>query len=740
MRTHTVPHALPFPGPFQANPTADTSDHPTATDRHRAARLRLVGSVGTAGSADALPAPTLGTHRDPSPRRRWARHGWPIVELLGVAALIIGLVSVIMGGLDGNDGGRPAVIPMAGVGTATPEPGSDEVAALPDPGQTGVMPGPGIDGDPELIWRVPIEDVTSDLFVSDGTVVRAHFSDEIPADFPNTTNPWTIDALSARAGTPIWSTEVDASGVQIGGIWQRTIVVVASGEYGPIRIGDEEIGDGGQGLVVGLDLATGAVQWSRSLVNEVSGPPALTVPTISNGIAYVPTTLGPMYSVDITDGSINWTATIDDLPLDQLDGASFSRPAVSNGVVSAYSMATGKVYALDAGTGKPIWSTRVADPLIETPIGTPTDGLYTTNDVPSVSTPAIADDTLYLSLGWYTGDAAQSLMAIDVESGTELWTTDLGSIDLSDVNRQRGVSQPYVTDDAVIVSIGGSDGNRLIASATGTGDQLWELPLSDEQSSAMSIVGDTGYVGGADGTLTAVDLAIGEETWSLELGGAASRAPFVIDGVIYQASEDDQLYAIGGSGSSEATPGASTNISGLASCDVEPRAPASELFAMAAEQTPVSTLVEPVSVGTEPDQFLTAPTIAWDDLPVGTPADAEVATAIQQTVDGISTCTRAGDQAQVAAYYSDDFFSRPYNQGVAKFSDNYFPSSEIPVMSGDLRVLDDGRVGMIATEGLISREIGQNQATLYIFAEQPDDQWLIDEVVIVNNNGLAPQG
>ncbi len=740
MQTHTLSPAIPFPGPIGRSPSTDAnSTRPADADaRHREARLRLIGS---AASAPAAPlSPTLGT-RGGSVRRRWVRHGWPIVELVGAAALIIGLVSIIMSGLGGDNGGRPAFVPMAGVGTATPAAGLDEAAALPDAGQTGVMPGPGIDGNPEPVWRVPIQDHTGDLFASDGTIIRSRFSSELPADFPNTDNPWTIEALSARAGTPMWETEIESSGIQIAGVWQGTIVFVASSQSGAVRVGNEQIGEPGQGFVVGMDLATGTMLWSTLVSDDSVAPVSIFSPTLANDQIFVPTSQGRLYSLDASMGSINWTATIVDEAATQAAIQSISRPAVEGDVVSVYSSASNSVVALDANTGEQRWALQVNDPPV---LGTPVAGIEVIlESAPSVIGPAIANGRVFVSIGSYSGDAAQSLMAIDLATGTELWTTQLGSIDITDPNRQRGVSQPYVTADAVIVSIGGSDGNSLIAISPETGEQVWEHRLSDGQSSQMSIVEETGYVARNDGTLSGIDLQTGDELWSVDTGGALHAAPYVVDGMLYQAADDGQLYALGEGGMADTTPGASSDISGLPACDIEPRAPASEVFAMAADQTPAATLVEPAPLvapdGTTSD-FLMPATLVWDEVPVGSPADADVATAIQQTVDGITTCTRTGDQAQVAAYYTDDYFSRPYILGLAEFSDRYFPSTEIPVMSGDLRVLDDGRVGMIATEGLISREIGQNQATLYIFTEQPDGRWLIDEVVIVNNSGRAPQG
>jgi outer membrane protein assembly factor BamB len=738
MQAHTASPAspaFPFLAPGNYPHDAPHSAIPEAQARHREARLRLLGG---ASAANTLQVPVgIGRRRNGTLRQGWNRHGWPIVELLGVAALIIGLVSVMVGGLNGGDqsGGRPAVIPpLANVGTATPDTGSNGVAALPDPGQTGVMPGPGPAGNPELVWRVPIQDVTSDLFVSDGTIVRARFSDQIPADFPATINPWTIEALSARAGTPIWESTIEASGVQIGGIWQGTIVLVATGEYGPIRIGNEQIGEQGQGFVLGMDLMSGALQWSTRVTDDSAVPASVFSPTLANDHLFVSTSQGQLYSINPTFGAIDWSAAIGDQTVRQAALQSFSKPAVEDNVVVVYSWATGSAYAFDTVSGRQNWEFELS--------ADPAEGYSRI----SINGPVMTGGSVYFTSADYgsaNSTGAQSLIAVSAKSGKLTWTTELDSIDLSTGSRPYGVGQPYIAGDHVLVSIAGADGFGLTAFSTETGDQVWKHSFGDSLFSQLSIVDDTAYVARVEGELTGIDTQTGDELWSLKTGGELRRAPYVVDGTVYQAGQDGQLYALGDAGSAGATPGAAANISGLASCDVAPRAPASDVFAKAAKQTPAATLVEPAplagSDGTTSD-FLMPATIAWDDLPVGSPADADVATAIQQTVDGVTTCTRAGDQAQVAAYYTDDFFSRPYNLNAGGPVGGYFTSSEIPVMSGDLRVLDDGRVGMIATEGLISREIGQNEARLYIFAEQPDGQWLIDEDVIVNNSGEAPQG
>ncbi len=733
MQTHTGSPALPFRGPISRSPAAGAAGAITARVRHREARLLLVGSAASAPTASR--SPMLGS-RGASLRRRWTRHGWPIVELVGAAALIIGLVSVIMSGLGGDNGGRPAFVPMAGVGTATPSAESEDLAAIPDPGQTGVMPGPGIDGQPELVWRVPIETGSDSLAVADETIVRAHASQQ-----SNQTSSWVIETLSARAGTPNWESQVGASDVQISGMWQGTIVLTANALDSPVSVRGEPLGETNQGLVIGLDLTTGDVQWSTQITEDSTLPTTILWPTIADDTVLVPTSAGKLYSLALPGGSVNWIVEVADEDVPLAANLTLSRPAVADGLVTMYSGQTGSAYAFDAVTGRRNWESEIT--------GDPVAGLSPT----TVSGPVMTGGSVFFTTADYGyGDdagGAQSLISINAQSGNMDWTTELEPIDLTTGARPYGVGQPYVAGDNIIVSIAGANGFGLTAFSAETGDQVWDHSFGDALFSQLSIAGDTAYAARVEGELTGIDVQTGDELWSLATGGELRSAPYIVDGMVYQVGQDGQLYALGSGTTADAALDPSTDISGLPSCDVEPR-PDPTLTQDGGPftppdptelGTPAATLVDPVYVSSQGNQFPTAPTIAWDNLPVGSPADANIADEIAVTVDGITTCARAGNDGQVATFFSEDFFLRPYISQ-ATYSSGYltFSSSYLPVMSNDLRILDDGRVGMIATEGQMSGEIGNNQATLYIFAERPDGQWLIDEVVIVNNSGEAPQG
>ncbi|MGE0080899.1 MAG: PQQ-binding-like beta-propeller repeat protein [Thiohalomonadaceae bacterium] len=74
--------------------------------------------------------------------------------------------------------------------------------------------------------------------------------------------------------------------------------------------------------------------------------------------------------------------------------------------------------------------------------------------------------------------------------------------------------EPVVSRDLVVV--GSPMG--VFALDAGSGEIRWHLP-SPHTLYSPTVIGDTAYVGGEDGTLRAVDLASGEVRWRLELHG-----------------------------------------------------------------------------------------------------------------------------------------------------------------------------------------------------------------------------
>ena len=162
-------------------------DHPPGPDPAFVARLRedLTMATPTRATTPASidPSPEAPTSI-PSPRRRaglrasrseqtggrpitsrqalvrsWNRRAWPVLELLAAAVLILGLVTVMTGG---GSGWLPSILVSDDEHAArqstptTIDPDGAVAMAQGDAGRSGVMLGPGVDGQPDLRWRTEV--------------------------------------------------------------------------------------------------------------------------------------------------------------------------------------------------------------------------------------------------------------------------------------------------------------------------------------------------------------------------------------------------------------------------------------------------------------------------------------------------------------------------------------------------------------------------------------------------------
>ena len=90
--------------------------------------------------------------------------------------------------------------------------------------------------------------------------------------------------------------------------------------------------------------------------------------------------------------------------------------------------------------------------------------------------------------------------------------------------------------------------------------------------------------------------------------------------------------------------------------------------------------------------------ILFDDFPDGDPTPPEVTDAIQVAIAEMAACSRPGYEAQLAAYYSDDYFLRRPDLAPV----GYLGLSEAtPTMYTEpfesATVLEDGRIAMLFT-------------------------------------------
>ncbi|MGM0628687.1 MAG: PQQ-binding-like beta-propeller repeat protein, partial [Candidatus Fermentibacterota bacterium] len=141
-------------------------------------------------------------------------------------------------------------------------------------------------------------------------------------------------------------------------------------------------------LVCMLNASDGTVYWLRELDEYTTGSV-----TIWQDMALVPTYEGPLYALDVSDGSTVWTNT------DSEGGYWDTSPTVKDGVIyiggEDYC-----VHAIDAASGQLIW---------ETSIGGRVE-----------STPAVHDGRVFAGCAF--PQSGTSMNALSMEDGEILWT------------------------------------------------------------------------------------------------------------------------------------------------------------------------------------------------------------------------------------------------------------------------------------------------------------------------------
>jgi outer membrane protein assembly factor BamB len=196
------------------------------------------------------------------------------------------------------------------------------------------------------------------------------------------------------------------------------------------------------------------------------------------------------------------------------------------------------------------------------------DGSVTTS-------PAVADAVAYFA------DETGTVSAVDVQTGQQLWTRDIGGgsgIDSSpavDPTVESGVvfvgaesgsvdalkakngkivwstslgtsaieSSPAIADGVIYI---GSDSGDLYAIAEKTGAVVWQTGLgsSVRSSPAVDPSANLVIVGDEAGDVTALSSVTGAVQWSFSTGGPVVATPLIYKGDVYVGSESDQFYGL----------------------------------------------------------------------------------------------------------------------------------------------------------------------------------------------------
>lgn len=190
----------------------------------------------------------------------------------------------------------------------------------------------------------------------------------------------------------------------------------------------------------------------------------------------------------------------------QLGGKGYyASPVLAGGVVYAGAM-DGRVHALNAVTGREIWSAATGGPV--------------------KFTPALCRGLLVVS------SADRNVYAFDARTGAEIWRVPTDSTI---------ATAPAAVGPRVIV---GDLQGRVLALDAGTGEEAWRFQAGGLVYSRPGAADGLVFVGCWDRSLHALNAGTGERRWSFPTGGAIDSAPVVAEGLVYFGSGDRRLYAV----------------------------------------------------------------------------------------------------------------------------------------------------------------------------------------------------
>ncbi|HEU0024301.1 MAG TPA: PQQ-binding-like beta-propeller repeat protein [Thermoleophilaceae bacterium] len=265
--------------------------------------------------------------------------------------------------------------------------------------------------------------------------------------------------------------------------------------YGRVYVAQQK------GLFFAVDAETGKVDWKKSLRRCAAASP-----TLGDGVVYQ----SYMHPVECLQGQagangfvVAWDADtgrerwrFNSAPIE-------SSPLLRNGRLYVGSW-DHNVYALNAKTGRKIWSFQADD---------------------EVNTSAS-----YWRRTIYIASDGGTLYALNSRTGKLRWSAQS--------NSQFGSREFFYATPTVAygrVYLGNTDGTMYVFGAR-SGKLLWARPLGSYIYGAAAVANRRVFVGTYDGKFYALDAATGDTIWQIDAPGAVHAAPTVMSGLVYYAT------------------------------------------------------------------------------------------------------------------------------------------------------------------------------------------------------------
>lgn len=214
------------------------------------------------------------------------------------------------------------------------------------------------------------------------------------------------------------------------------------------------------GGVVVADAGSGRVAWQHARRGD-DGPVPVSRPSVRNGRVYLGTVRGAVVGLRLEDGRVSWEQSVTDGDTTPL------QVVARDGVVCVVGRKT--VAGLDPDDGTELWRTTPPAPVELT------DRQATT----------VGDRTAVLPLESGSAGGTQSLVALRVDTGEQLWRTDVPQV----------AGTPVLAGSVVYYS----ESDAVAARTVGDGRLRWRTTPGSGSAFGTPVVDETGlYVGGTD--------------------------------------------------------------------------------------------------------------------------------------------------------------------------------------------------------------------------------------------------
>jgi eukaryotic-like serine/threonine-protein kinase len=270
----------------------------------------------------------------------------------------------------------------------------------------------------------------------------------------------------------------------------------------PAISGDAVFFGSGDGNVYALDAASGAVKWKFQTGDVVHASPA-----VSDGLVFIGSWDTYFYALDAATGAEKWKFKTGDDPVFHNQIGIQSSAAVADGIVY-FGCRDSKLYALDVRTGAKVWA---AD----------NKGSWV------IGSPAVSDGKVY-----FTTSDSGLFHAADARSGTELFSLSL---------KWPMFSSPSVAGR--LVYIGSHEGKLLAIDVSGRKPAwVFQTDASRQNGPALTTAAGQPDYSAAMTSMFFDDVVFGVQ--KMMSVGAILSSPVIVGDTIYVGSADGYLYAI----------------------------------------------------------------------------------------------------------------------------------------------------------------------------------------------------